>query len=1212
MQLTDIIKDRILVLDGAMGTMIQRHKLEEEDYRGQRFAEIEVLIKGNNDILNLTRPDIIASIHKEYLDAGADIIETNTFNANAISLEDYEMVDLSYEINYKAAQIAKEQCRIKTLETPHKPRFVAGAIGPTNRTASLSPDVNNPAYRAVNYDDLVEAYYEQVKGLVEGGADLILIETIFDTLNAKAALFATQSYFEAVNATLPVMISGTITDASGRTLSGQTAEAFLISMSHYPLLSIGLNCALGADQLKPYLQSIAKETPFYTSVYPNAGLPNEFGEYDQTGQEMANILKDYIELGLVNIVGGCCGTTPEHIQHIARLVEGKSPRQKNKASDLMHLSGLEPLINRPNANLINVGERTNVAGSKKFLRLIKNEQFEEALSVARDQVEGGAQILDVNMDDGLIDGEESMIQFLNLIASEPDISRIPIMIDSSKWSIIEAGLKTVQGKAVVNSISLKDGKKTFVEQAQKILKYGAAVIVMAFDEAGQADTLKRRIDICKKSYDILTGEVGFPPQDIIFDPNIFPVATGMEEHNNNAVDFFEATKWIKANLPLAKVSGGVSNVSFSFRGNNKVREAMHAAFLYHGVNAGMDMAIVNPAMLEVFEEIEPVLKNLVENVLLNAHPEAADELLAYAEKHKSDKQITKNKVHEWRSQSLEKRIEHALVKGISDYIIQDAEEARLQYASPLQVIEGPLMDGMNVVGELFGSGKMFLPQVVKSARVMKKAVAYLSPFLEDGKGSVAFAGKILMATVKGDVHDIGKNIVSVVLACNNYEVIDLGVMVPAHTILEKAKEHQVDMIGLSGLITPSLDEMVFVAKEMDRQNFSMPLLIGGATTSRIHTAVKIDNSYKGPVIHVLDASKSVPVAAKLLHKEEHVHFTKEVAESYDQLRINYKNRKQSKTLLDIDQANKNAYILSANQASACTPKLLDRQVFLDYDLSEIRKYIDWTPFFKTWMLQGKYPAILKNEVVGNEATKLFKEANEMLDRIIQNKLLKANAVVQIVPANKHQNTIKCIVEGQEYAFTFPRQQGQKAATQANYCLADFIASSGDYVGFFAVTTGLGIEPLLEKYKEENDDYSSIMLKALADRLAEAFTELMHKKVRAEIWGYQADEQLDEEALIKEEYQGIRPAFGYPACPDHSDKTTLFKLLQAEEIGVKLTESLAMYPAASVSGMYLSHPDAKYFNVGKLGEDQIEYLAAAKGISRTTQEKSLQSNLNYPI
>ncbi len=1212
MQLRDIAKERILVLDGAMGTMIQRYRLQEEDYRGKRFANIDVLIKGNNDILNITRPDIIANIHKEYLDAGADIIETNTFNANAISLEDYDMVALSYELNLEAAKIAKEQCRLKTLENPSKPRFVAGAIGPTNRTASLSPDVNNPGYRAVNYDDLVAAYYEQVKGLVDGGADLILIETIFDTLNAKAALFATQSYFEDANCELPVMISGTITDASGRTLSGQTAEAFMISMSHYPLFSVGFNCALGADQLKPYLQSISQKTPYLTSVYPNAGLPNEFGEYDQTGNEMANILQEYIDLKLINIVGGCCGTTPDHIRHIAELVEGKTPRIKQEPSTLMQLSGLEPLINRPDANLINVGERTNVAGSKKFLRLIKEEKFEEALSVARDQVEGGAQILDVNMDDGLIDGAKSMTQFLNLIAAEPDISRIPIMIDSSKWDIIEAGLKTVQGKAVVNSISLKDGEDTFTSQAKKILKYGAAVIVMAFDEHGQADSLERRIEICKKSYELLVNKVGFPPQDIIFDPNIFPVATGMEEHENNAVDFFEATKWIKKNLPLAKVSGGVSNVSFSFRGNNKVREAMHAAFLYHGVKAGMDMAIVNPSMLEVFEEIEPELKSLVEDVLLNKHSAASDQLLAYADKNKDDKQASKTKTLAWRSLPLEKRIEHALVKGINEFIVEDAEEARHHYQSPLKVIEGPLMDGMNVVGELFGSGKMFLPQVVKSARVMKKAVAYLTPYLEDGKGSMEFAGKILMATVKGDVHDIGKNIVSVVLACNNYEVIDLGVMVPAHTILEKAKEHEVDMIGLSGLITPSLDEMVFVAEEMDRQNFSMPLLIGGATTSRIHTAVKIDNSYSGPVIHVLDASKSVPVASKLLSKDDHKIFAKEVADSYDEIRINYKNRKQVKSLMPFSEANKNAWPINKDKQHTSAPKSLERKVFLDYDLNEIRSYIDWTPFFKTWMLKGKYPDILSHQLIGEEASKLFNEANLMLDEIIKHKYLTANAVLQIVPVNKVNNTLTTEVNNRTYSFTMPRQQGQKAANQANFCLADFVRPSGDFMGFFAVTTGLGIEPLLEQYKADNDDYSGIMIKALADRLAEAFTELMHEKVRKEIWAYQATEQLDTEALIAEDYQGIRPAFGYPACPDHSDKKSLFELLQAEEIGVSLTESFAMYPAASVSGMYFSHPDAKYFNVGKLDKDQISAMAKAKGIEVSEQEKWLQSNLNYPI
>ncbi len=1209
MNVTDIASSRILVLDGAMGTMIQRYKLGEEDYRGKRFKNIDILIKGNNDILNLTQPHIIAEIHKEYLDAGADIIETNTFNANAISLEDYKMVELSYEINREAARIAKEQATLKSKENPNKPRFVAGAIGPTNKTASLSPDVNDPSYRAVTFKELQDAYYTQIEGLVDGGSDILLIETIFDTLNAKAALFAIQQYFEDHNRTIPVMISGTITDASGRTLSGQTADAFLTSLSHFPLFSLGFNCALGAEQLKPYVQQIARNSPFNVSVYPNAGLPNEFGEYDQTGQEMAALLTSFIDEGLINIVGGCCGTTPDHIRHLAKLVEGQKPRQKQIQSTDLKLSGLESIQYFEGSNLVNVGERTNVAGSRKFLRLIKEGAFEEAIYIAREQVEGGAQIIDVNMDDGLIDGVESMSTFLNLIAAEPDIAKVPIMIDSSKWEIIQAGLQRVQGKCIVNSISLKEGEEVFISQAKEIMKYGAAVIVMAFDEKGQADSFQRRIEICERSYNILI-ELGFPPQDIIFDPNIFPVATGMEEHKRNALDFFEATEWIKKNLAYAKVSGGVSNVSFSFRGNNTVREAMHAAFLYHGVKAGMDLAIVNPSQLEVYEEIDPELKDLVNRVLLYKDDQAEEALITYAENLKGTSTTSKEKVLEWRTFDLKKRLEVSLVKGYTEFIEEDIEEARQQYSSPLHIIEGPLMDGMNVVGDLFGSGKMFLPQVVKSARVMKKAVAYLQPFLEAQKSGSLSAGKILMATVKGDVHDIGKNIVSVVLACNNFEIIDLGVMVPAHEILKKAKEHSVDIIGLSGLITPSLDEMVYVAQQMEAEGFDVPLLIGGATTSKVHTAVKIDEQYSGPVIHVLDASKSVPVAAQLLNNSKS-QLINEVRESYTHLRENYLGRKKVKELLPLIEANRNAFSTSIDLHTS-PPLFTGTKTFKDFPLEEIEKFIDWTPFFKTWMLKGKYPQIFDDKVVGEEAKKLFEDAQDMLQAIKKDKTLCANGVISILPVEKEGNTLKIKNEKNAFTLSFPRQQGKKAEGVPNYCLSDFVRPSGDYIGFFAVTTGLGIEKLLEEYEAENDDYSKILVKAIADRLAEAFAECLHYKLRTEIWGYQKNESFNVGAFIKEEYQGIRPAFGYPACPDHSNKKILFEITEAEKLGMRLTESCAMYPAASVSGCYFTHPESKYFNVGKIAEDQISELASKKGIEKEEQEKWLQSNLSYKI
>ena len=1218
MDILKLAEERILVLDGAMGTMIQRHKFSEEDYRGERFKDYESPLQGNNDLLSLTQPEAIADIHRKYLEAGADILETNTFNANAISMEDYDMADLVYEINKVSAELAKKEAMAMTEATPDKPRFVAGSIGPTNRTASLSPDVNDPGFRAVSFDELFKAYYEQITGLVDGGVDLLLIETIFDTLNAKAALYAAQKYMEDKEVKIPVMISGTITDASGRTLSGQTAEAFAISMSHFPLFSIGFNCALGGDQLMPYVQTVAEKSEFNISAHPNAGLPNEFGGYDQTPEEMAEILTDYFDRGILNIVGGCCGTTPDHIKAIAEVAAKHQPRKAEDNPKYLQLSGLEPLTVRPETNLINVGERTNVAGSRAFLRMIKNKEFEKALTVAKDQVEGGAQILDVNMDDGLIDGVESMTIFLNLIASEPDICRIPIMIDSSKWEIIKAGLETVQGKGIVNSISLKEGEEEFREHAREILKYGAAVIVMAFDEKGQADSYERRIEICKRSYDILVDEIGFPSTDIIFDPNIFPVATGMDEHKNNAVDFFKATTWIKENLPGAKISGGVSNVSFSFRGNNTVREAMHSVFLYHGVKAGMDMAIVNPGMLEVYAEIEPELRMVVEDVILNRDPESEEKLIEIAESLKGVKRVSEEKILEWRNASVEERLSHSLVKGINKFIEEDIEEARQKFNSPLEVIEGPLMDGMNVVGDLFGSGKMFLPQVVKSARVMKQGVAYLTPYLLESKQNVSAAGKILMATVKGDVHDIGKNIVSVVLGCNNYEIVDLGVMVPMHDILAKAKEHNVDMIGLSGLITPSLDEMVKVAAEMERQNMTMPLLIGGATTSRLHTAVKIDPVYSGPVIHVLDASKSVPVASSLISDKTHDEVVTKFKDEYAQMREKYQAGAGTKQYKSIASCNENKTQLDWDSIDIVKPSFTGIKRFQNADIAEIAKYIDWTPFFATWMLKGKYPQILTDKVVGEEAQKLFDDAQALLKKIIDDNLLQAEGIIAFFPANSNgDNLIELYPnEDRDKPFAvFPqlRQQGQKAEGRPNISLSDFIAPKGekdDYLGLFAVTTGLGIEKLLEEAKKNHDDYNDILIKAVADRLAEAFAEKMHEDVRKEHWGYQKDESLTNEEMIKEKYVGIRPAFGYPACPDHSPKRLLFDILKAEEAGINLTESFAMYPASSVSGMYFSNPNSKYFNVGKIEKDQVENYAKAIGISVSQAESYLQATLNY--
>ena len=1244
----DVLREKILILDGAMGSLIQQYNLTDADYRGERFKNFPHEVKGNNDLLSITRPDVIKEIHAKYFTAGADIAETNTFSGTSIAMADYHMEDLVYELNFESAKIAREVADEFTAKDPSKPRYVAGSIGPTNRTLSLSPDVNDPGYRAVTFDELVEAYTEQIRGLADGGADLLLVETIFDTLNAKAALFAIDQYFKQNPSKpyLPVMVSGTITDASGRTLSGQTTEAFLTSVSHMPLLSVGLNCALGADLMRPYVKTLNDKSPFLVSAHPNAGLPNEMGEYDQSPAEMAVIIDDFLANGFLNIIGGCCGTTPAHIQAIAEVASKHKPHVIPEENVNQKLSGLEPLEITELTNFVNVGERCNVTGSKKFARLIREEKFEEAIAVAREQVDGGAQILDINMDEGMIDGVKMMPQFLNLLMAEPDIARLPIMIDSSKWEVIEAGLKCVQGKSVVNSISLKEGEEKFIESANKVKMYGASVVVMAFDETGQADSYERRIEICQRAYDILVDKVGFPAQDIIFDPNILTVATGIEEHNNYAVDFIKATKWIKENLPHAKVSGGVSNISFSFRGNELVREAMHTVFLYHAIKAGMDMGIVNASQLGVYDDIDATLRDLCEDVLLNRNPESTEKLVAYAETVKSagKEQVVDDA---WRKNPVNKRLEHALIKGLTEFIDEDVEEARQLVERPIQVIEGPLMDGMNVVGDLFGEGKMFLPQVVKSARVMKKAVAYLLPYIEAEKegGESSSAGKILMATVKGDVHDIGKNIVGVVLACNNYEVIDIGVMVPCDKILAAAKEHNVDIIGLSGLITPSLDEMVYVAKEMERLGFKVPLLIGGATTSRIHTAVKIDPHYSGPVIHVLDASRSVPVAGRLLQSElTSQEIFNEIKTEYAELRTAHAARQQEKNYLSIDQARAKPSGIDWTGFKSKQPSFLGVKYFEDYSLEEIAKYIDWTPFFSTWQLSGKYPRIFDNEVVGKEAKKLFDDAQALLKEIIANKSLQAKAALGFFPANSLGDDIilhdyvekalevACEKHGSHKQVSYEiqnkdessdksqwlhhlRQQGQKASALPNRCLSDFIAplNSGetDYIGAFAVTTGLGIEALLDKYEKEHDDYNSIMVKALADRLAEAFAELLHERVRKEYWGYAAEETLSNEDLISEKYDGIRPAPGYPACPDHTEKKRLFELLDAEkQIGIQLTESYAMYPASAVSGFYFSHPESTYFGLGKIAKDQVTDYAKRKGMSLDDVERWLSPVLNY--
>ena len=1226
--MSDIRKElekRVLVIDGAMGTMIQRYKLEEADYRGTRFANWPSDLKGNNDLLVITQAQIIKDIHKEYLSAGADILETNTFNAQKISLADYQMGDLAYELNFAAATIANEA--VKEFNSP-VPKFVAGAVGPTTKLSSMSPNVNDPGFRSVTFDELVEAYTEQISGLIDGGVDLLLFETITDTLNVKAALFATQVYCEKINRLMPIMVSGTITDASGRILSGQTTEAFLNSVSHVDLLSVGLNCALGAKEMRPYLEELSVKAPFFVSAYPNAGLPNQFGEYDQDAHEMGHQIEDFLKAGFLNIVGGCCGTTPAHIARIAELAKKAKPRKKPCADTLMHLSGLEPLTLRPESNFMNVGERTNVTGSKKFLRLIKEGNFDEALSIAKEQVDGGAQVIDVNMDEGMLDSEASMIKFLNLIAAEPDIARVPIMIDSSKWTVIEAGLKCVQGKAIVNSISLKEGEEKFIEYANKIKQYGAAVIVMAFDEVGQADTLQRRKDICRRAYDVLVNKVHFPPQDIIFDPNIFPVATGMDEHRLNALDFFNATKWIKENLPYAKVSGGVSNVSFSFRGNDHVREAIHGAFLYHAVKAGMDMGIVNPSQLQVYDDIPKILLELVEDVLFNKREDATERLVNHAEGLKGIVKEKTEKEEEWRNESVEARLSHALVKGIVDFIEVDTEEARVKLGRPLFVIEGPLMAGMNVVGDLFGSGKMFLPQVVKSARVMKKAVAYLEPYLQAEKEANKLAGitgdnrqnagKILMATVKGDVHDIGKNIVGVVLACNNYEIIDLGVMVSCEKILKAAIENDVDIIGLSGLITPSLDEMIHVAKEMERLEFKIPLLIGGATTSRVHTAVKIAQHYSGPVVHVNDASKSVPVASSLISDILCPTFMTALNSEYEYVREQNRRAQGQNKFISLAEARTNKTKINWNTSHFHKPTFLGTKVFSNYSIEKLVPFIDWTPFFHTWEMKGSYPKILADPLRGEEAKKLFDDAQSMLQKIIAENWLSANGVIGFWPANTindddievYEDDTRTVIKTVLHTL---RQQTKKPANEPNIALADFIAPKGyaDYIGGFAVSTGFGIDDKVAAFEKDHDEYSSIMLKAIADRLAEAFSEYMHQLVRKEMWAYAKNEILTREELVQEEYVGIRPAQGYPACPEHTEKKLQFELLEVyKNTGITLTESYAMVPTAAVSGLYFSHPQSNYFGLGKITKEQVQDYAKRKGMNIVEAERWLSPNLGY--
>ncbi|WP_211471281.1 methionine synthase [Collimonas humicola] len=1239
-RLRELLAQRILILDGAMGTMIQQYKLTEEDYRGGpngRFIDFtgpgrELFVKGNNELLSLTQPHIISAIHEEYLAAGADLIESNTFGATTVAQDDYHMAHLAYEMNVASARLARAAC--DKYSTPEKPRFVAGALGPTPKTASISPDVNDPAARNVTFDQLVASYLEQTRGLVEGGADVLLVETIFDTLNCKAALFAIDTFFEESGLRLPIMISGTVTDASGRILSGQTVPAFWNSIRHAKPLTVGLNCALGAALMRPYAEELSKIADTFVCIYPNAGLPNPMSDtgFDETPDVTSSLLKDFAESGFVNIAGGCCGTTPPHIKAIADTVAKIPPRAVPETTHEMRLSGLEPFTIDDSSLFVNVGERTNVTGSKAFARLILNEQYDEALAVARQQVENGAQVIDINMDEAMLDSIAAMRRFLNLIASEPDIARVPIMIDSSKWTVIEAGLKCVQGKAVVNSISMKEGEPEFLRQAKLCRRYGAAVIVMAFDEKGQADTFERKIEICERAYRLLVDQIGFPPEDIIFDPNIFAIATGIEEHNNYAVDFINATRWIRENLPHAKISGGVSNVSFSFRGNDPAREAIHTVFLYHAIKAGMTMGIVNAGMMGVYDNLPAELRERVEDVVLNRREDATERMIEIASTLKAgDKK--EEATLEWRSGTVQQRLAHALVQGITQWIVEDTEEARQELLSnggrPIHVIEGPLMDGMNIVGDLFGQGKMFLPQVVKSARVMKQAVAHLIPYIEEEKrlheeltGIAAKPkGKIVIATVKGDVHDIGKNIVSVVLQCNNFEVVNMGVMVPCSEILAMAKAENADIIGLSGLITPSLEEMAHVAKEMQRDPYfrsvKMPLLIGGATTSRAHTAVKIAPNYEGPVVYVPDASRSVSVAQSLLTPEQRDQYIEEIAVDYERIREQHANKK-AVPLLSLAAARENRTKL---EFAPVKPKFIGRRVFKNVDLGTLARYIDWGPFFQTWDLAGPYPAILTDEVVGEAASKVFEEGQALLQKLIAGRWLTANGVIALMPANTvNDDDIEIYTDDtrEKVAFTYygVRQQTVKpvidGVARPNQCLSDFIApkSSGiaDYIGLFAVTSGIGIEKHEKRFEDAHDDYSSIMLKSLADRLAEAFAEYMHERVRKDLWGYAPDEELSNEALIKEKYSGIRPAPGYPACPEHTVKADMFQLLQCDEIGMQVTESFAMFPGAAVSGFYFAHPDSKYFVVGKIGDDQVSDMASRRDVSKEDIERWLAPNL----
>src|SRR5690554_1079433 len=1220
--LKEALQQRILVLDGGMGTMIQSYKFTEDDFRGERFADWPKDLQGNNDLLILTQAKLIQEIEKAYLDAGADIIETNTFNSTQVSQADYGLEAIAYELNFEGARIAREVADAKTLETPDKPRFVAGVLGPTSRTCSLSPDVNNPGFRNVTFDILVENYSEATRGLINGGADIIMIETIFDTLNAKAAIFAVEGVFEELGITLPIMISGTITDASGRTLSGQTTEAFWNSIRHCKPISVGLNCALGAKQLRPYLQELSEKADTFVSAHPNAGLPNAFGEYDESAAETAALIEDFAASGFLNIVGGCCGTTPAHIAAINEVIAKYPPRQVPEIPKACRLSGLEAFNIDRNSLFVNVGERTNITGSARFARLIREENYTEALEVALQQVEAGAQVIDINMDEGMLDSKKAMVTFLNLIAGEPDISRVPIMLDSSKWEIIEAGLKCIQGKGIVNSISMKEGVEEFKAHARLCKRYGAAVVVMAFDEQGQADTAARKQEICARSYDILVNQVGFPPEDIIFDPNIFAVATGIEEHNNYAVDFIEACAWIRDNLPHALTSGGVSNVSFSFRGNNPVREAIHSVFLYYAIQNGLNMGIVNAGQLEIYDQIPADLRNKVEDVILNRHPGATEALLNIAEDYRGDGSVKEVENEEWRALPVEKRLEHALVKGITTHIVEDTEECRQQVARPIEVIEGPLMSGMNVVGDLFGSGKMFLPQVVKSARVMKQAVAHLIPFIEEEKGDKPEAkGKILMATVKGDVHDIGKNIVAVVLGCNGYDIVDLGVMVPADKILKTAIEEKCDIIGLSGLITPSLDEMVHVAREMQRQDFHLPLMIGGATTSKAHTAVKIDPHYKNDaVVYVTDASRAVGVATTLLSKELKPDYAQKTRDEYAMIRERTANRAARTERLSYEKALAAAPQFDWTEHAPVQPSFLGHKVLEDIDLRVLEQYIDWTPFFISWNLAGKYPRILEDEVVGEAATSLFNDAQAILRKLIDEKLIRAKAVFGFWPANQidHDDIELYDEQGQPISRLFHlRQQTVKTDGKPNFCLADFVApkDSGvtDYVGGFITTAGIDAEEVAKAYQEAGDDYNAIMVKALADRLAEACAEWLHEQVRREYWGYDPEENLSNEDLIKEQYKGIRPAPGYPACPDHTEKGTLFQLLDPQgDCGVTLTEHYAMFPTAAVSGWYFAHPKAQYFAVGKVDRDQVESYSKRKGQDLDTTERWLMPNLGYDI